>query len=124
MTKSRASRLLLLATIRIEKCYQLVLIRRLFEKELLGPWWSETGKKGNQRGLVQGITREELVQEFARFKVGYEVDRITATALGLAADRAIATLVRVRVGAGEAERHGAAMAGSFKLHGLTPDMSM
>ena len=32
----------------------------LFESELLGPWWSETGKKGNQRGLIQGITREEL----------------------------------------------------------------
>ena len=51
----------------------------LFEKEVLGPWWSETGKKGNVRGLVQGITREELVQEFERFKVGYEVDRITAS---------------------------------------------
>ena len=51
----------------------------LFEKEVLGPWWSETGKKGNVRGLVQGITREELVQEFERFRVGYEVDRITAS---------------------------------------------
>ena len=51
----------------------------LFERELSGPWWSETGKKGNVRGLVQGITREELIQEFERFKVGYEVDRITAS---------------------------------------------
>ena len=51
----------------------------LIEKELFGPWWSEAGKKGNVRGLVQGITREELEQEFERFKVGYEVDRITAS---------------------------------------------
>jgi hypothetical protein len=51
----------------------------LFEKELLGPWWSETGKKGNQRGLAQGITREELEQTLETFKASYKVDRITAS---------------------------------------------
>jgi len=51
----------------------------LFEKELLGPWWSETGKKGNQRGLIQGITREELEQGLETFKASYKVDRITAS---------------------------------------------
>jgi hypothetical protein len=51
----------------------------LFEKELLGPWWSETGKKGNQRGLVQGITREELEQALKTFKASFKVDRITAS---------------------------------------------
>ena len=51
----------------------------LFEKELLGPWWSETGKKGNQRGLVQGITREELEQGLETFKASYKVDRIAAS---------------------------------------------
>ena len=51
----------------------------LFEKEVLGPWWSETGKKGNQRGLIQGITREELEQALETFKASYKVDRITAS---------------------------------------------
>jgi hypothetical protein len=51
----------------------------LFEKELLGPWWSETGKKGNQRGLVQGITREELEQSLETFKSGFENDRVSAS---------------------------------------------
>jgi hypothetical protein len=51
----------------------------LFENELLGAWWSETGKKGNVRGLVQGITREELEEELEKFKVGYKVDRVSAS---------------------------------------------
>ena len=46
----------------------------LFERELLGRWWSETGKKGNIRGLVQGISREVLEAEFAKFKVDFRVD--------------------------------------------------
>ena len=49
--------------------------------------------------------------------IATEVDRITATALGLAADRAVAALIRVGVGAGQTERHRAAMAGTFELHG-------
>lgn len=51
----------------------------LFERELLGRWWSETGKKGNTRGLVQGIPREELEQALEIFKVSFKVDRITAS---------------------------------------------
>ena len=51
----------------------------LFEKELLGPWWSETGKKGNQRGLVQGITRDELEQEFERFKASFKFDPVSGS---------------------------------------------
>src|SRR5471030_603604 len=50
------------------------------------------------------------------FGIATEVDRVTATALGLAADRAIAALVRVGVDAGQTERHRAAMAGTFELH--------
>ncbi len=46
----------------------------LFERDLLGRWWSETGKKGNIRGLVQGISREVLEAEFAKFKVDFRVD--------------------------------------------------
>ncbi|MCY1248494.1 hypothetical protein D9M72_619320 [compost metagenome] len=45
------------------------------------------------------------------------IDRITATALGLAADRAVAALIGVGVGAGQVERHRAAMAGAFEMHG-------
>jgi len=51
----------------------------LFERELLGAWWSETGKKGNVRGLVQGITRKELEKELEKFKVGFKVDRVSAS---------------------------------------------
>ena len=51
----------------------------LFEKELCGPWWSETGKKGNQRGLAQGITREELEQTLETFKEAFKGDRLSAS---------------------------------------------
>jgi hypothetical protein len=51
----------------------------LFEKELLGTWWSETGKRGNVRGLVQGITREELEHGLEKFKAAYKVDRVSAS---------------------------------------------
>lgn len=51
----------------------------LIEKELFGPWWSEAGKKGNVRGLIQGFTREELEQALETFKASYKVDRITAS---------------------------------------------
>ncbi len=50
-------------------------------------------------------------------RIPREVDRITAAALGLAANRAVAALVGVGVLAGQAERDRAAMAGSFKVHG-------
>lgn len=45
--------------------------------------------------------------------VAAQVDRITAAALSLAADRAVATLVRVGVGAVQAEGDSAAVAGPF-----------
>jgi hypothetical protein len=32
----------------------------LFEKNMQGQWWSEVGKKGKQRGLAQGITKQSL----------------------------------------------------------------
>ena len=51
----------------------------LFERDLLGRWWSETGKKGNTRGLVQGIPREVLEAEFAKFKVDLRVDSKSAS---------------------------------------------
>ncbi|MNG08822.1 hypothetical protein D3C84_922070 [compost metagenome] len=45
--------------------------------------------------------------------IASQVDRKTATALGLATDRAVAALIRVGVGTVEGERHRAAVAGSF-----------
>ena len=51
----------------------------LFKKELRGAWWSETGKKGNPRGLIQGITREELEKALENFEAGFKVDCITAS---------------------------------------------
>jgi hypothetical protein len=32
----------------------------LFQKNMQGQWWSEVGKKGKQRGLAQGITKQSL----------------------------------------------------------------
>ena len=38
-----------------------------FQKNLHGWWWSEVGKKGKPRGLVQGISEESLSQAEAKF---------------------------------------------------------
>jgi hypothetical protein len=32
----------------------------IFQKSMQGQWWSEVGKKGKPRGLVQGITKQTL----------------------------------------------------------------
>ena len=50
-----------------------------FEKQLLGTWWSESGKKGNQRGLVQGIARAQLETELEEFKRLFRGNRIIAS---------------------------------------------
>ena len=51
-----------------------------------------------------------------RRRVAAEVDRVTAAALGFAADRAVAALIRVGMGAGQTERDRAAVAGAFEVH--------
>jgi hypothetical protein len=33
---------------------------KLFQTNMRGAWWSEVGKKGKERGLVQGITKQSL----------------------------------------------------------------
>jgi hypothetical protein len=50
-----------------------------FEKELFGPWWSETGKKGTPRGLVQGISYDVLEHEFNIFRSSYATDPIATS---------------------------------------------
>jgi hypothetical protein len=49
-------------------------------------------------------------------RVATQVDRVTATALGLAADRAVAALIGIGMGAGQAEGDGAAVARAFEVH--------
>ncbi len=46
-----------------------------FKSEIFGTWWSEKGKKGTTRGLVQGIPREILEREFEVFRAQYRKDR-------------------------------------------------
>ena len=48
--------------------------------------------------------------------VAHDIDRVTAAAGGLAADRAIAAHVRLRRVRVDAERDGAAVTGPFELH--------
>ena len=51
----------------------------LFMVYLNSKWWSEIGKKGKPRGLVQGITKEELATAIANFEKYFAVDRMRAS---------------------------------------------
>src|SRR5690606_40180025 len=53
-----------------------------------------------------------------------QVDRIAATSLCLAADRAIAALIGIRIDAGQRERHSTTMTGTFELHVAPPVASV
>ena len=44
----------------------------LFQKNMRGTWWSEVGKKGKDRGLVQGITAQSLDAALATFISGFK----------------------------------------------------
>ena len=46
---------------------------------LKSKWWSETGKKGKPRGLVQGITEEQLAEISSRFSSSYKKDLLVAS---------------------------------------------
>jgi hypothetical protein len=52
---------------------------RIFTERINGRWWSEVGKKGNQRGLVQGIEKEVLENALKAFKEDYKADPLTAS---------------------------------------------
>jgi hypothetical protein len=45
---------------------------KIFLDFLQDKWWSEVGKKGKPRGLVQGLTQDQLIQICSRFKESYE----------------------------------------------------
>ena len=51
----------------------------LFLTFLKSKWWSETGKKGNPRGLVQGVTEEQLAEISSRFRSSYKKDLLVAS---------------------------------------------
>jgi hypothetical protein len=51
----------------------------LFLTFLKSKWWSETGKKGNPRGLVQGVTEEQLAEISSRFGSSYKKDLLVAS---------------------------------------------
>src|SRR5690606_11357720 len=52
-----------------------------------------------------------------RFRIAADIDRITAAALRLAADRTVAALIGNGGGAVQRKLHSAAMTGAFELHG-------
>jgi hypothetical protein len=46
----------------------------IFSSRIHGNWWSEIGKKGNQRGLIQGITIDVLDKALKSFENSYKSD--------------------------------------------------
>ncbi len=46
---------------------------------LTNTWWSEIGKKGKPRGLVQGVSKEQLNAAIENFKKYYAVDKMRAS---------------------------------------------
>ena len=52
---------------------------KIFTDRINGRWWSEVGKKGNQRGLVQGIEKEVLEIALKEFEEHYKTDPLAAS---------------------------------------------
>ena len=46
----------------------------LFSSRIHGRWWSEIGKKGNQRGLIQGISLDVLEKALKNFESSHKND--------------------------------------------------
>jgi len=51
----------------------------IFLASLKSKWWSEVGKKGKPRGLVQGVTEKQLAEISSRFSSSYENDLLVAS---------------------------------------------
>lgn len=51
----------------------------VFLAYLKSKWWSEEGKKGKPRGLVQGVTEEQLAEISSRFRSTYEKNLLSAS---------------------------------------------
>jgi hypothetical protein len=52
---------------------------QFFVKYLTTTWWSEMGKKGKARGLIQGITYEQLQSAVAKFQTDFKRDKLQAS---------------------------------------------
>lgn len=50
-----------------------------FYSRVHGRWWSEVGKKGNQRGLIQSITLDVVDKALKKFEEVYKNDPINAS---------------------------------------------
>ena len=44
---------------------------KYFQQNLHGPWWSEVGKKGKPRGLIQGIDEQTLINAEKKFMLNF-----------------------------------------------------
>jgi hypothetical protein len=51
----------------------------IFLSYLKSKWWSEVGKKGKPRGLVQGVTEEQLMKISTQFRSNYKKDLLAAS---------------------------------------------
>jgi hypothetical protein len=51
----------------------------VFLTYLKSKWWSEVGKTGKERGLVQGVTVEQLAESSSWFRETYEKDLLVAS---------------------------------------------
>ena len=50
-----------------------------FSQKLDGPWWSEDGKSGNPRGLIQSLSKDIVEQAHQRFKQSFKSDPASAS---------------------------------------------
>jgi hypothetical protein len=48
--------------------------QNLFREKMYGRWWNELGKHGKPRGLIQGITSDELDEALDKFEENYQND--------------------------------------------------
>ena len=46
----------------------------IFSSRIHGRWWSEVGKKGNQRGLIQSITQDVVDEALGQFEMNFKKD--------------------------------------------------
>jgi hypothetical protein len=51
----------------------------MFRKQIYRRWWHELGKSGKPRGLIQGITKDQLDEALNSFELDYESNAIAAS---------------------------------------------
>lgn len=53
--------------------------QNMFKHRMYGRWWNQLGKEGKPRGLIQGITTDELEKALSRFDKSYPFEAISAS---------------------------------------------